>query len=53
MSYSWCITADITTDISVWDDVVVSPLEKAYEKPPEKKEDEEMEDGTADETMET
>lgn len=37
----------------MWEDVVVSPLEKAYEKPPEKKEDEEMEDAPAEETMET
>lgn len=44
---------DIASDTSVWDDVVVSPLEKAYEKPPEKKEDEEMEDGPAEETMES
>lgn len=46
-------TPDITSDTSVWEDVVVSPLEKAYEKPPEKKEDEEMEEGAALETMET
>lgn len=44
---------DITSDTSVWEDVVVSPLDKAYEKPPEKKDDEEMEDSTAEETMET
>lgn len=44
---------DITSEISVWEDVVVSPLEKAYEKPPEKKDDEEMEDTPAEETMET
>ena len=31
--------------MSVWDGVVVTPLEKAYERPPEKKEGEE--DGAA------
>jgi hypothetical protein len=33
----------IATEISVWDGVVVSPLEKAYEKPPDKKEEDDME----------
>ena len=33
----------IATEISVWDGVVVSPLDKAYEKPPDKKEDDDME----------
>lgn len=45
----------ITTDMSVWDGVVVSPLDKAYEKPLEKKEGEEddMEaEGGGDEAME-
>lgn len=36
--------SSIATEMSVWDGVVVSPLEKAYEKPPDRKEeDEEME----------
>ena len=33
----------IATEISVWDGVVVSPLERAYEKPPDKKEEDDME----------
>ena len=37
----------IATETSVWDGVVVVPLEKAYEKPPDKKEEEEMEDETS------
>lgn len=48
--------ASIATEMSVWDGVVVSPLDKAYEKPPEKKEDEEEDgdmDDTGDEAMET
>jgi interleukin enhancer-binding factor 2 len=48
--------AGIATEMSVWDGVVVSPLDKAYEKPPEKKDGEEddMEaDGGGDEAMET
>lgn len=46
-------TPDITGETSAWNDVIVSPLEKAYEKPPEKKDDEEMEDVNAEETMDT
>lgn len=30
---------DITTQMTVWDGVVVTPLDKAYERPPEKKDD--------------
>jgi len=51
--------SSIAKEMSIWDGVVVSQLEKAYEKPPEKKEgedpeaeDEDME-GDADESMET
>nr|QBH73942.1 interleukin enhancer binding factor [Nicoletia phytophila] len=33
--------SSIAVEMSVWDGVVVSPLDKAYEKPPEKKEGEE------------
>jgi interleukin enhancer-binding factor 2 len=50
------ILSGIATEMSVWEGVVVSPLDKAYEKPPEKKEGEEddMEaDGGGDEAMET
>ncbi|KAF0290535.1 Interleukin enhancer-binding factor 2 [Amphibalanus amphitrite] len=32
--------ASIATDMTVWEGIVVSPLEKAYEKPPERKEGE-------------
>ena len=35
---------NLITEMSVWDGVVVSPLELAYEKPAEKKEGEEEED---------
>lgn len=50
--------ATIAKEMSVWDGVVVSPLDKAYERPPEKKDgeedvDEEMEDVPLDESMET
>ena len=31
--------SSIATEMSVWDGVVVSPLDKAYEKPPDRKED--------------
>ncbi|XP_060524171.1 interleukin enhancer-binding factor 2 homolog [Cylas formicarius] len=47
---------NIAKEMSVWDGVVVSPLDKAYENPPEKKEgdeDEDMEEGEGDESMET
>lgn len=40
-------------DMSVWDGVVVSPLEKAYEKPTDKKGDEDMEAEGGEEAMET
>ena len=33
-------SAGIATDMTVWEGIVVSPLEKAYEKPPERKEGE-------------
>lgn len=45
--------SSIATEMSVWDGVVVSPLEKAYEKPPDRKdgdkmeEDEEMDEGSS------
>lgn len=49
--------SSIAKEMSIWDGVVVSPLDKAYEKPPEKKEGEEGEDedmeAEADESMET
>nr|CAD7204582.1 unnamed protein product [Timema douglasi] len=44
----------IATEMSVWEGVVVSPLDKAYEKPPARKEGEEDEmDADGDEAMET
>lgn len=46
--------ASIAKEMSVWDGVVVSPLDKAYEKPPEKKdgeEDEEDMEADGDENM--
>ena len=33
--------SSIATEMSVWDGVVVSPLERAYERPPDRKEGEE------------
>lgn len=44
--------ASIASEMSVWDSVVVTPSDKAYEKPPEKKDaqDEEMEDENEGET---
>ncbi|XP_052096553.1 interleukin enhancer-binding factor 2 homolog [Mytilus californianus] len=44
--------ASIATDMSVWEGVVVTPSDKAYEKP-EKKEGEEEEDDEDEEGMET
>ncbi|CAG2196890.1 ILF2 [Mytilus edulis] len=44
--------ASIATDMSVWEGVVVTPSDKAYEKP-EKKEGEEEEDEEDEEGMET
>ena len=38
-----CMILGIATEISVWDGVVVSPLERAYEKSTDKKEDDDME----------
>ncbi|XP_022900052.1 interleukin enhancer-binding factor 2 homolog [Onthophagus taurus] len=46
----------VATEMSIWDGVVVSPLDKAYEKPPEKKdgeEDDEDMEADVDESMET
>uniref|UniRef100_A0A8C9TXT5 Interleukin enhancer binding factor 2 n=1 Tax=Scleropages formosus TaxID=113540 RepID=A0A8C9TXT5_SCLFO len=47
----------LATEMSTWDGVIVTPSEKAYEKPPEKKEgeDEALEDGGEgeEESMET
>ena len=43
--------ASIATEMSVWEGVVVTPSDKAYEKP--EKEDEDKEDGEGEESMET
>ncbi|XP_028138073.1 interleukin enhancer-binding factor 2 homolog [Diabrotica virgifera virgifera] len=47
--------ANIAQELTVWDGIVVSPLDKAYENPPERKEGDEDEDMEADgdESMET
>lgn len=52
--------ADLASEMSTWDGVIVTPSEKAYEKPPEKKEGEEEEEnqeepaaGEEEESMET
>ena len=45
--------SSIATEMSVWDGVVVSPLEKAYEKPPDRKdgdkteEEDDMDEGSS------
>ncbi len=44
-------TAGIATEMSVWEGVVVTPSDKAYEKP--EKEDEEKEEAEGEEQMET
>ena len=36
--------SSIATEMSVWDGVVVSPLEKAYEKPLDRKEGDKLEE---------
>ena len=41
----------IATDMSVWEGVVVTPSDKAYEKP--EKEDEEKEEENGEEPMES
>lgn len=45
----------LTNQTTVWDGVVVSPLDKAYEKPPESKDGdaEDMDADAGDEAMET
>uniref|UniRef100_T1IUY8 DZF domain-containing protein n=1 Tax=Strigamia maritima TaxID=126957 RepID=T1IUY8_STRMM len=48
----------VVQDMSVWGNVVVTPLDKAYEKPPERKEDEENtedmeQDAGSEDAMET
>ncbi|TNM92634.1 hypothetical protein fugu_018036 [Takifugu bimaculatus] len=49
--------ADLVSEMSTWDGVIVTPSEKAYEKPPERKEeeDEALEEGGdgEDDSMET
>ncbi|KAG3272633.1 ILF2-like, partial [Ictidomys tridecemlineatus] len=38
--------SSLASEISIWDGVIVTPSEKAYEKPPEKKEGEQEEENT-------
>ena len=45
-----CCCAGIATEMSVWEGVVVTPSDRAYEKPEEKEDD--KEDGEGDEQME-
>lgn len=51
--FIYCL--DLATEMSVWDGVVVSPLTKAYEKPVDKKDDENPDDMDQEheDTMET
>ena len=44
--------SSIATEMSVWDGVVVSPLERAYEKPPPDQKDKTDREGEDDEEME-
>lgn len=48
-----CDVSGLTNQTTIWDGVVVSPLDKAYEKPPENKEGEDDMDADGDEAMET
>eukprot|EP00062_Callorhinchus_milii_P028073 gi/632992167/ref/XP_007884959.1/ PREDICTED: interleukin enhancer-binding factor 2 homolog [Callorhinchus milii] len=45
--------SSLAVEMSTWDGVIVTPSEKAYEKPPEKKEDEEEPTEGAEEEEET
>ena len=45
--------AGIATEMSVWEGVVVTPSDKAYEKPEKKEDEEETEEGAEEEGMET
>lgn len=51
------LSTDLVSEMSTWDGVIVTPSEKAYEKPPERKEeeDEALEEGGdgEDDSMET
>lgn len=55
--WSHALSPDLVTEMSTWDGVIVTPSEKAYEKPPERKEeeDEALEEGGdgEDDSMET
>uniref|UniRef100_A0A0L8GJV2 DZF domain-containing protein n=2 Tax=Octopus bimaculoides TaxID=37653 RepID=A0A0L8GJV2_OCTBM len=46
-------TSNIAVEMSVWEGVVVTPSDKAYEKPEKKEEDEDAEEGAEEEGMET
>ena len=53
-SFCFVLFAGIATEMSVWDGVVVSALDKAYERPPERTPEEDNDDMDADEdSMET
>ncbi|KAG8195091.1 hypothetical protein JTE90_029670 [Oedothorax gibbosus] len=47
------VLPNLATEMSVWDGVVVSPLSRAYEKPADKKDDDDMEQDHTEDTMET
>ncbi|XP_014780477.1 interleukin enhancer-binding factor 2 homolog isoform X1 [Octopus bimaculoides] len=47
------VVSDIAVEMSVWEGVVVTPSDKAYEKPEKKEEDEDAEEGAEEEGMET
>ena len=51
--HQFILFSDIATEMSVWDGVAVTPLERAYERPPERREgDDDGGEGEGEEDME-
>ena len=49
-----CHFSDVATEVSVWEGIAVAPLDRAYERPPDRKEGEGEEDMEGEpDTMET
>ena len=49
-----CNFSDVATEVSVWEGIAVAPLDRAYERPPDRKEGEGEEDMEGEpDTMET
>ena len=52
--YKSCNLPDVATEVSVWEGIAVAPLDRAYERPPDRKEGEGEEDMEGEpDTMET